>query len=240
MITTQQCVAQDAQDTVLARRAHRAKPRKPVQLLPEPLVVQTSPVDHALWNYRGILGAIQRTRFELARRLIGENHFDELLELGFGSGIFMPELAEHCHRLSGLDPHDKTEDAAQALSAAGIKADLHRCSASVLPFRAGSIGCVVAVSVLEFIEDLHEVCREVRRVLEPGGSFIVVTPGCSPVLDIGLKFLTGASAKEDFGTRRERVIPTLERNFRVNEILRYPSVRILGAHLYSALSLRKP
>jgi hypothetical protein len=38
-------------------------------------------------------------------------------------------------------------------------------------------------------------------------------PGHSPVLDAGLKILTGNSASRDFGDRREQIVPTLHRHF---------------------------
>lgn len=213
--------------------------KRSLRLLPESLLVQTGPVDHARWNYRGVLGAIQRKRFELGRGLIGDRRYEALLEIGYGSGIFMAELAGHARRLLGLDVHDKTQEVARALREVGVEADLRQGCATALPFESGSIGCVIAISALEFIDDLDKACEEVRRVLEPEGHFIVVTPGSSPILDAGLKLLTGKSAKEDFGNRRERIVPTLERSFKLLERVRYPPVRILGSHLYTALKLGK-
>jgi hypothetical protein len=70
-------------------------------------------------------------------------------------------------------------------------------------------------------------------VLAPGGRLIVITPGSSPVLDFGLKVLTGKSAKEDFGGRRAKIVPTLERWFAFQKVITIP------AGLYQALDCRR-
>ena len=93
--------------------------------------------------------------------------------------------------------------------------------------------------VLEFVDDMDQTARELRRVLAPGGSLFVITPGRSPVVDLGLKLLTGKSAKEDFGNRRERVIPALERHFTVTRRIDFP-IAAPALKLYTGLRLSPP
>jgi hypothetical protein len=64
----------------------------------------------------------------------------------------------------------------------------------------------------------------VRRVLRPGGSFVVVTPGDAPLLDRALRWATGKDAAADFGDRRARVEPALRRAFRVARQRTFPNV----------------
>ena len=75
-------------------------------LLPPKDLRATSRIDHADWNYRPVLGYVQRRRFSLIRRLMGERRFRSLLEIGYGSGIFLPELARHADNLVGIDVHE--------------------------------------------------------------------------------------------------------------------------------------
>ena len=97
---------------------------------------------------------------------------------------------------------------------------------------------IIAVSALEFVDDLEKVCAEVRRLLRPSGSFFIVTPGKSPMLDFGLKMLTGKSAKEDFADRRELILPTLFKHFTVSQQLAFPRFGSRLVKLYTALELQ--
>jgi SAM-dependent methyltransferase len=188
-----------------------------LDLLPQELLVRTSELDHADWNYRFGLGAIQRARFRLARSLLGSEHHGSLLEVGFGSGVFLPTLAQHCDELSAVDTHPHRAEVAQRLQKYGVRASLHTASATAMPFSAGSFDAIVGVSCVEFIDGVDIACKEFRRILRPGGCLVVVTPGHSPLLDWGLEVLTGASAREDFGDRRKPLASMLLDHFELAE-----------------------
>jgi SAM-dependent methyltransferase len=110
----------------------------------------------------------------------------------------------------------------------------------VLPFRTASFDTVLAVSSLEFVGALSRACREIRRVLKRGGVFIVVTPGHSPLVDAGLRILTGSKASQDFSDRRQKIIPTLLSYFTVDKRLNTPSVFGSSVSLYNAFRLTSP
>jgi hypothetical protein len=59
-----------------------------IRLLPEQELLSTRTVDHAQWNYRPILGRIQRLRFDLFRSMLQGSRASRLLEIGYGSGVF--------------------------------------------------------------------------------------------------------------------------------------------------------
>jgi ubiquinone/menaquinone biosynthesis C-methylase UbiE len=204
-----------------------------LRLLPRHALVKTSRVDHADWNFRPVLGAIQRLRFKLALELLGQPPVPRLLEIGYGSGIFMPQLSLHCAELCGIDIHGKHLEVGEKLAAVGVTPRLLSASATNLPFPDAHFERIVAVSSLEFIDDLRGACSEIRRVLDPRGRFVVVTPSHSAVADLGLKILTGQIAKDDFGDRRRGLVETLQEFFEVDE-------RRTAPWLYTALSLRTP
>jgi SAM-dependent methyltransferase len=92
-----------------------------------------------------------------------------VLDLGCGKGRFARSLMERGAEVVGLD------------LSAGMLADAGglvrvRGSACRLPFDRGSFDAVVAVEVFEHLapEAIDRVCGEVLRVLEPGGTFVVV------------------------------------------------------------------
>lgn len=210
-----------------------------IRLLAPDRLRKTGPVDHADWNYKSLTGHIQRQRFRLVIRLMGGRRCRDMLEIGYGSGVFAPELSRHCDRYYGLDPHAYPSEIAEVLGSVGVGATLHTGTANELPFDDGSMDWVVAVSVFEFVDDMAAACSEMGRVLRPGGSIFVVTPGESALLDIGLKLATGESAKDDFGDRRSAVESTLKEHFSVAQTLGYPAVSVFGTQVYRSLELRK-
>ena len=206
-----------------------------MRLLPRETLIKTNRLDQPSWNYRGILGLIQRRRFSMAVRLLGPRSYTRLLEVGYGSGIFMPELSAHCTSLYGIDTHDKSAEVTAILAEQGVTARLLVASVAHLPFESGSFDAIVVVSSLEFVDEIERATAEMSRVLRPGGAAIVITPGSNPILDSGLKLLTGETAEDTFRGRRQLVIPALRRSFVVDKQERFPRVPLW---LYTGVRLR--
>jgi len=206
-------------------------------LLPRESLVKTGDVDHAAWNYDGLLGFVSRQRFELVRSLLPKRPVRKLLEVGYGSGVFFPELIKHAEQLYGADIHDKPAEVTAVLARAGIAAQLVTAPAETLPYADGTFNVVIAVSTFEFVTDARRAINELARVLTPDGRIIVVTPGQSPLLDLALRVFTGESAEKDFGDRRKLIVPTLTSEMRHERSayfpLRYPIA------VYRALRLMK-
>ena len=208
-----------------------------LHLLPREALIKTGPVDHADWNYRPLLGWIQRQRFQLAQTLLPSQPVSRLLEIGYGSGVFMPELSQRCEELHGVDIHRRNSEVARELANQGISAQLHVATAEALPFEDRSFDCAIAVSSLEFVEDVPAACREVARVLKPHSSFIVITPGHSAAIDLGLTLLTGASAREDYGDARESLMGAIREHFQVVQTRSFPAMASDTSRLYRAFQL---
>lgn len=185
-----------------------------MKLLPRAQLIHTGPVDHADWNYRPGLAFVMRKRFSLVLSLLPK-HAHRMLEIGFGSGVFMPELARRCDELYGIDVHEEVSAVEDSLEACGVRASLSRQSATQMTFDDRFFDCVVSISALEFIDRIEGAAEELARVLRPEGRLVAVMPGKSPLLDFALRVATGESAESDYGDRRERVIPALERYFHI-------------------------
>lgn len=110
--------------------------------------------------------------------------------------------------------------------------------AESLPYEAGTIDVLVAVSCLEFVAYAARAAAENRRVLKPGGCLVFVTPGKSPVVDWGLKVLTGESAQQDYGEQRERLMPAMLEQFAIEERRTFPPMVSGVVCLYSAFRMR--
>jgi ubiquinone/menaquinone biosynthesis C-methylase UbiE len=210
------------------------------QLLNRHDLIRTGPVDHADWTYRPLLGLIVRSRFRLISKFLPVKKVGRILEIGYGSGVFMPELARHCDHLYGIDVHSHSQTIQRLLRNRGVSVELATASAESMPYQDHFFDVVVAVSSLEFILDLAKAAAEIVRVLKPTGYLVIVTPGHSPLVDFGLKALTGESARNDFGTRRERLMPTLLEYFTVDRRSYFPPLAHHIACLYSAWRLVEP
>lgn len=208
-----------------------------MELLPLEALLKTGPIDHADWTYRFFLGWILRVRFRLILSLLPKCRVQRLLEVGYGSGIFLPELARHCEELNGLDIHGHHREVETILWRYGVEVKLHSASMQRIPYPDQCFDSIVSVSALEFVESADEAFAEIRRVLKEGGVFVFVTPGHSWILDLGLKLLSGAEAEKDFERRREGVIPAAKKYFRILDVRVFP--KILGSILpvYTAMKV---
>lgn len=201
---------------------------KRTRLLDRELLVKTSDLDQGEWSHsNGPLGYISRERFDLVVDMLGRvPRPNALLEIGYGSGIFMPELNKVTDRLVGVDVHEHPGEVQASLARLGIDADLHTGRAEQLPLDDESVDVAIAVSALEFVDDMEASAAEIRRVLRPGGHAIVVTPGQSKLLDTGLKVMTGENPEDTFQGRRGRILPALEARMRLVRTSTFPSAKI--------------
>jgi ubiquinone/menaquinone biosynthesis C-methylase UbiE len=209
-----------------------------LELLPASALLRTGPVDHADWNYRPLIGYVQKLRFRLIKRLLGAQRFGRLLEIGYGSGVFMPELAKHAGELFGIDPHPMPDAVQQVLLQHGIRASLTSGTAERLPYPDDFLDCVVSVSAMEYVPDIDAACSELRRVLRPGGAIVIATPGSSPLWDLALRLSTGENPQQ-YADRRQRLLPSLKSMFRTDQEIAVPAFGGSLFRLYTGVRLSR-
>jgi SAM-dependent methyltransferase len=194
-----------------------------LHLLPRDTLVKTNDLDQGDWNFRPLLGWVQRLRLRcVASALASSPRAARLLEVGYGSGVFMPELARHADGLYGADVHRKGAAVTATLAVHGYPASLISAAAGALPYRDGSFDTVVTVSTLEFVPDVAAAVGELVRVTRTGGRLVIVTPGQSALLDLGLRILTRERAEDTFQGRRSLVVPAVERLATILEVRTLP------------------
>jgi ubiquinone/menaquinone biosynthesis C-methylase UbiE len=99
-----------------------------------------------------------------------------VLEVGSGTGRISIPLLEHGVDLIGCDLSSQMLRRFQEKFPA---ARIARADATLLPFPANQFDVVLTVHVLHLIPPWHDVLREFRRVLVPGGAHINVSTGAS-------------------------------------------------------------
>ncbi|MBI4893501.1 MAG: methyltransferase domain-containing protein [Acidobacteria bacterium] len=98
-----------------------------------------------------------------------------VLDIASGAGYGSAELARVADQVTGIDI---SPDAVAAAAATYSLPNLRFLAAPAqsIPLKDGSIDLIVAFEVIEHLNDWTELLGEARRLLAPGGQFIVSTP----------------------------------------------------------------
>lgn len=180
------------------------------------LLKKTGKVDYYDWNYSFPIKYVQLYRFKILTKLLGDTIYPKLLEAGTGSGIFLPELARHCEKLYACDIHSYFENIDQILKQFQISNyELKSQSIEKTDYPDNCFDVIVAVSVLEFVDNLESAITEIKRILKNDGFFITICPMQSKLLDSILSLYTNKKPKEEFGESRIYVTKALEENFSI-------------------------
>lgn len=143
---------------------------------------QIDPQDYVRWR-RSRLGAItEELERDLVLRLlepvlvepVEPDKRPRVLDVGTGDGTYALEVSRRGGRVVGVDISQTMLDAAQKRAEhAGLSIDLIRADVQSLPFPDGHFDCVVAVTVLCFVDNAAGALAEMARVLAPGGRLVI-------------------------------------------------------------------
>lgn len=122
-------------------------------------------VDIDLWNEH-------LSRYAFAARLARRKR---VLDAGCGAGYGSAELANTASAVTGIDiSADAIAHATENYARPNLQ--FQQAGAAQLPFADASFDLVVAFEVIEHLSDWEQLIAEARRVLSPGGQFVVSTP----------------------------------------------------------------
>jgi cyclopropane fatty-acyl-phospholipid synthase-like methyltransferase len=94
-----------------------------------------------------------------------------VLDLGTGAGAFMQRLLDAGFEVVGVDKREEGFRASGAFVRCDLNAPFAGLLAGARPYHA-----IVAVEVVEHLENPRHLFRECAALLEPGGVFLVTTP----------------------------------------------------------------
>lgn len=99
-----------------------------------------------------------------------------VLDVGAAQGRTVIALQQRGHQAVGVEPWAEAIAASRALAERhGTTVEIREGAAEQLPFGDQEFDLVIAMSVLEHVDDLPQTLREVFRVLRPGGIFWFAT-----------------------------------------------------------------
>lgn len=117
------------------------------------------------------------TEWAAIRRELPDTH-GTALDIGAGRGIASHALARDGWTVSALEPDPSDYVGAGAIRAlareAGVEINVVEEWGESLPFADAAFDVVFCRAVLHHARDLNALCREVARVLRPGGRFVAV------------------------------------------------------------------
>jgi len=103
---------------------------------------------------------------------------DEILEIGFGTGINLKFYPQNVKRIIGLDVNKGMFNQFRKKSGNGrIKVELMHQNGESLPFPDNSIKCIVSTYTLCSIKNIGSALSEIFRVLKPGGKYYFLEHG---------------------------------------------------------------
>jgi SAM-dependent methyltransferase len=216
-----------------------AMTRSSLRLPPRDSVVRTDPDDPVDYYYRLLTGPLYRGRLRLMADLLDDGRHASLLDVGYGSGVFLPELARRADRLVGVDLHDQHERIAELLAREGVQAELTQASLYELPFAAEEFDALVCVSVLEHLTDLDGALDELRRVLRLGGVAVLGFPVRNPITDFFFRRV-GYDPREIHPSSHDDVLRAARRHpgLAVEREDRFPRLLPLPLSAYAACRCR--
>ncbi len=190
-----------------------------LQMLAAGRYSRTSDADPIRYYRLPIIGRLYRRRVARCIELLTPGR--RILEVGYGSGVSFLNLAERFEEIHGLDMHDRADEVARSFESSGIRNRLHLRNGSItsLPHENEWFDSALAISIHEELPlDLQDSAfREIHRVLQPGGCYVVGVPGVNILMNTALCAL-GCNIGEYHVTTDQQVVDAMSRHFDVDTV----------------------
>lgn len=205
---------------------------------PKDLMTQTGGGDPVFFHYFPVVGYVYRKRLANTFKLISPFYFNKVIEVGYGSGIFLPTLAKISQKLWALDIHPQTHAVKKLLQAYQLKnVTLTRGDIVDIPFPKAFFDACVVVSVLEDMNEAALAVAELQRILKPNGHLFVSFPIANVVTDTFFRLL-GENPRTMHPSSHQTILRALNTHFQIEEVLTFPKRMPLQMALYASIHCR--
>lgn len=180
--------------------------------------------------YHPILKYPYLRRFKEVKKLIGKRKFNKLLDLGYGSGIFLPELAKHTEELHGLDIHSNQRIVEEMLKKENTTAKLSHGDIADFSEKYGPrfFDVIVCLSVLEHVKEIENAIDNVLYVLKDDGTAFLGFPTKNPFIDLIFNLILSKVVKkehkiDDFHvSSHNKILDNIKAKMKIEKIVTIP------------------
>ena len=139
--------------------------------------------DPIAYYYIPVFRSFFTKRLTLCLDLLPPGQMGKLLDIGCGTGIFLPELKRRTDELWAVDNQLQDRSLKGMLKLEKVAANIAAADLMKLPFRNERFDVLLLISILEHIPDLPGAMQEMLRVLKPGGMVVAGFPTKNALTD---------------------------------------------------------
>ncbi|MFA6428769.1 MAG: methyltransferase domain-containing protein [Candidatus Buchananbacteria bacterium] len=189
--------------------------------------------------YHPLLKHLYLSRIHLGLSLLATQKYKKMLDLGFGGGIIIPELAQHCDQFYGVDIHKNITLINKLLKSEGVaNVTLLQTTNNRLPFPDSYFDCLWCLSVLEFVNNPSELLMEIKRVTKKEADIIIGFPIANKLTTLAYWLLGFDSDKQHKNTHSE-LIKEIKNIFKIETNLVLPAWLPLDFSLFCVLKIKQ-
>lgn len=206
-------------------------------------IVEADP-EHLIFTskryYSNFYGPAYIKRLSMVLKFMGNTQYENLLDLGFGSGIFLPELYSHTKKLVAVDRHRYIPLVRGMLKEEKVFSELARSDILALPFKKESFDCIVCLSMLEFVDDVDRAISEIWRIAKFNSTIIIGAPVLNKITDICYdKFVKSKYHRQLHKSNHIKIIDCIEKYLKIEKIDAYPLFIPVNFSLFFVLKATK-
>jgi len=208
-------------------------------LPPKGSLEPNGPKDPIVYYYHPVVGFMYCKRIEQALSLLAPP-YESILEIGYGSGVLLPALASIGKDIYGVDISSDPEKVSANLNNIGVSAKLTRSDFCSYDCPKEKFDLIVAISVLEHVDDLGKMVQKAFSLLRPGGHFLVGMPRLGFLLPFAAHFIGFHTLKQSHINDYRQFLEIAKRSFIFTDFAKLPSWLPLNMSLYFNMLAAKP
>lgn len=216
-------------------------------LPPQGLLTPNNAVDPLRYYYHPLVGVLFRQRLQVGLDLL-PGRSRRLLEVGYGSGLLLPTLAQAADEVYGVDREPPPPGVHERLAQLGcVPRELCTADVTATPFADDYFDGVVAFSIFEHLRapELSRAARELSRILRPGGFVLIGCPAVHPLMNAAFAAIGFSGIEDHHVSSIHDVVREFSSHFELSQSATLPWMpqalgrTALSLALYSAVRLRK-
>lgn len=194
--------------------------------LPKKQNIHTNnPEDPLQRYYQPLIRHFYIKRLQMVLDLLkSSSHYENILEVGYGSGVSFPELVQICKKLYGLEIFPEAKKTTETMmEKENIRAQLVTGSVTAMPFVDNFFDAVVCISTLEHLkpEEMERAILEIKRVTKNNGSIILGFPSGRKLMRLYCMLIRRDLHFDLHRSDHNLILATLSRNLTIKAIKKF-------------------